>query len=67
LFFSYPLDLKLESNSDQIVVAFGQRDGIHVGYVVLSINGKAVNGKKLEDGRNAFEVHIECLSILLRI
>ncbi|CAK8698187.1 unnamed protein product [Clavelina lepadiformis] len=54
--FSYPLDIKLDLQSDQISVVFGQRDGIRVGYVVLSVNGKTVNGRKLEDGSDAIEL-----------
>nr|CAB3267227.1 trafficking protein particle complex subunit 4-like [Phallusia mammillata] len=53
--FSYPLDLKLEAYSDQVSVVFGQRDGIQVGHVVLAVNGKQTNGRKLEDGNDVIE------------
>uniref|UniRef100_A0A8C2FXT5 Uncharacterized protein n=1 Tax=Cyprinus carpio TaxID=7962 RepID=A0A8C2FXT5_CYPCA len=36
------LDLVLKIHDDK-VVSFGQRDGIRVGYAVLSINGVGVN------------------------
>lgn len=29
--FSYPLDIKLQIENKKIIVAFGQRDGIHGG------------------------------------
>lgn len=44
--FSYPLDLKLAYINNRIVVTFGQRDGIRVGYSVLAINGESLNGRK---------------------
>lgn len=54
--FSYPLDLKLEAQSDGICVVFGQRDGIKVGHVVLAVNGKAAQGARLEDGTDILKV-----------
>jgi len=53
--FSYPLELKLEAKSDGVCVVFGQRDGIKVGHVVMSVNGKNAQGKKLEDGTDVLE------------
>jgi hypothetical protein len=47
--FSYPLDLRLEFINQRIVVTFGQRDGIKVGYAVLAINGESLNGRKVGD------------------
>lgn len=44
--FSYPLDLKLAYINNRITVTFGQRDGIRVGYSVLSINGESLTGRK---------------------
>ena len=37
-------------------VSFGQRDGIKQGHVVMSINGKQAQGRKLIDGSDIFEV-----------
>ncbi|XP_026752055.1 trafficking protein particle complex subunit 4 [Galleria mellonella] len=54
--FGFPLDLKLQYENKKVVVAFGQRDGINVGHVLLSINGAPVNGRTLEDGKDVFEV-----------
>lgn len=54
--FSYPLDLKLVVENKKIVVSFGQRDGIMVGHVLNAVNGTAVNGTQLEDGRDAMEI-----------
>ena len=44
--FSYPLDLKLAYTNNRIVVTFGQRDNIRVGYSILSINGENLVGRK---------------------
>ncbi|KAM3959577.1 trafficking protein particle complex subunit 4-like protein Trs23 [Aphomia sociella] len=54
--FGYPLDLKLQYENKKVVVAFGQRDGINVGHVLLSVNGALVNGRTIEDGKDVFEV-----------
>nr|ADO95152.1 trafficking protein particle complex subunit 4 [Antheraea yamamai] len=54
--FGYPLDIKLQYENKKIVVAFGQRDGINVGHVLLSVNGSPVNGRTMEDGRDVFDV-----------
>ena len=56
LYCSYPLDLKLDAQSDQISVVFGQRDGIKVGHVVMSVNGRPVIGRKFDDGTDVMEV-----------
>nr|XP_002126416.1 trafficking protein particle complex subunit 4-like [Ciona intestinalis] len=53
--FSYPLDLKLEPQTDYVTVVFGQQDGIKVGHVILSVNGKPANGRKLQDGSDVME------------
>ncbi|XP_054714644.1 trafficking protein particle complex subunit 4-like [Uloborus diversus] len=54
--FSYPLELVLEYTNNRTMVTFGQIDTIKVGHIVLSINGIPVIGKKLNDGRDVFEV-----------
>ncbi|XP_071478692.1 trafficking protein particle complex subunit 4-like [Diadema setosum] len=54
--FSYPLELTLKIMDERVVVAFGQRDGIRVGHTVLAVNGEAVKGRQLEDGREVLEV-----------
>ncbi|KAL5280632.1 TRAPPC4 family protein [Megaselia abdita] len=55
--FSYPLDLVLDYNDPKNVsVIFGQKDGISVGHVLLSVNGSSTSGHTLEDGRNIKEV-----------
>jgi len=47
--FSYPLDIKLEYINQRLTVSFGQRDGIKVGYALLSVNGQPITGRKLGD------------------
>ncbi|KAI8422109.1 hypothetical protein MSG28_006032 [Choristoneura fumiferana] len=54
--FGFPLDIKLQYENKKIVVVFGQRDGINVGHVLLSVNGSPVSGRTTEDGRDVFEV-----------
>jgi len=54
--FNFPLDIKLNYENKKIVVAFGQRDGIYVGHVLTAINGIAVTGRELEDGRDILEM-----------
>ncbi|XP_050089046.1 trafficking protein particle complex subunit 4 [Anopheles aquasalis] len=54
--FSYPLDIALDYETKKVCVAFGQRDGINVGHVLIGINGVLVTGTLLEDGRDAREV-----------
>ncbi|XP_067009550.2 trafficking protein particle complex subunit 4 [Anabrus simplex] len=54
--FSYPLDIKLNYENKKIVVAFGQRDGINVGHVLLAVNGIPVTARQLDDGRDVFDV-----------
>lgn len=54
--FSYPLDIKLTYENKKIVVVFGQRDGIMVGHVLISVNGIPVTGRQLDDGRDVFEI-----------
>ncbi|XP_023027801.1 trafficking protein particle complex subunit 4-like protein Trs23 [Leptinotarsa decemlineata] len=53
--FSYPLDIKLRVENKKIVVEFGERDGIHVGHVLYSINGIGVTGQQMDDGQDALE------------
>lgn len=47
--FGYPLELKLQEQTDGVSVIFGQRDGIRVGHIVLAINGKPVRGCKVDE------------------
>ncbi|GBP84967.1 Trafficking protein particle complex subunit 4 [Eumeta japonica] len=54
--FSYPLDIKLQYENKKVVVVFGQRDGINVGHVLLSINGTPVTGRTTDDGKDVFEI-----------
>lgn len=46
--FSYPLDFVLKPSQKGVCVEFGQRDGIKVGHVILSINGIPVRGNKID-------------------
>lgn len=46
--FSYPLDFVLKPGQKGAQVEFGQRDGIKVGHTILSINGIAVRGNKID-------------------
>ena len=48
--FGYPLGIVLKEVDDKVVVTFGEKDGIKVGYSLLSVNGQNVNGKMLADG-----------------
>ncbi|KAH0950008.1 hypothetical protein HN011_000400 [Eciton burchellii] len=54
--FNYPLDIKLNYENKKVMVAFGQRDGINVGHVLTSVNGTAITGRELEDGRDILEM-----------
>lgn len=54
--FNFPLDIKLNYENKKVVVVFGQRDGINVGHVLTAVNGVAVAGRELEDGRDALEM-----------
>lgn len=54
--FNFPLNIKLNYENKKIVVAFGQKDGIHVGHVLTAVNGNAVTGRDLEDGRDILEI-----------
>ncbi|CAH2236523.1 jg8007 [Pararge aegeria aegeria] len=54
--FGFPLDIKLEYENKKVVVVFGQRDGINVGHVLLSVNGSPVSGRTTEDGRDVFDI-----------
>ncbi|XP_061703768.1 trafficking protein particle complex subunit 4 [Cydia pomonella] len=54
--FGFPLDIKLQYENKKVVVVFGQRDGINVGHVLLSVNGSAVTGRTTEDGRDVFTI-----------
>ncbi|XP_066984851.1 trafficking protein particle complex subunit 4 [Macrobrachium rosenbergii] len=54
--FSYPLEVKLDVQNRNIVVAYGQRDGIKVGHTLVAVNGIKVTGTQMDDGRNALKV-----------
>ncbi|XP_011158600.1 trafficking protein particle complex subunit 4 [Solenopsis invicta] len=54
--FNFPLNIKLNYENKKIVVAFGQKDGIHVGHVLTAVNGIAITGRELEDGRDILEM-----------
>lgn len=54
--FSYPLEFKLANENKRIVVSYGQRDGIIVGHVLMSVNGVTVNGQQLDDGRDVLKL-----------
>ncbi|XP_012526781.1 trafficking protein particle complex subunit 4 [Monomorium pharaonis] len=54
--FNFPLNIKLNYENKKIVVAFGQRDGIHVGHILTAVNGIAITGRELEDGRDVLEM-----------
>ncbi|XP_045494872.1 trafficking protein particle complex subunit 4 [Colias croceus] len=54
--FGFPLDIKLQYENKKVVVVFGQRDGINVGHVLLSVNGSPVTGRTTEDGKDVFEL-----------
>lgn len=54
--FNFPLNIKLNYENKKIVVAFGQKDGIHVGHVLTAVNGTAITGRDLEDGRDILEM-----------
>lgn len=54
--FNFPLDIKLSYENKKVVVVFGQRDGINAGHVLTAVNGVAVTGRELEDGRDVLEM-----------
>ncbi|XP_012061605.1 PREDICTED: trafficking protein particle complex subunit 4 [Atta cephalotes] len=54
--FNFPLNIKLNYENKKVVVAFGQKDGIHVGHVLTAANGIAITGRELEDGRDILEM-----------
>ncbi|KAK4292872.1 hypothetical protein Pmani_034391 [Petrolisthes manimaculis] len=54
--FSFPLEIKLELQNRNVVVSYGQRDGIKVGHQLAAINGVKVTTAQLEDGRDAMQV-----------
>ena len=44
------MDIQLAEQN--IVLAFGGRDGIQIAHTLLTVNGVLVNGTGLEDGRD---------------
>jgi len=54
--FSFPMDITLQQQNKRIVVAFGHRDGIRVGMVLLAVNGLPVTGIELESGQDVLEM-----------
>jgi hypothetical protein len=53
--YSYPLDIMLKFENKRVSVAFGERDGVCMGHVLLTVNGQALNYDKLPDGTGVFE------------
>jgi len=54
--YSYPLDIQLKFENKRVQVAFGERDGVCIGHVLLAVNGEPLTYKELPDGRDVFEV-----------
>jgi hypothetical protein len=54
--YSYPLDIQLKYENKRVVVAFGERDGVCIGHVLLAVNGLPLTYKDLPDGKDVFEV-----------
>ncbi len=48
--------MKLKLENKRIVVAYGERDGVYIGHVLLAVNGQQLNGDSLPDGKNVLEV-----------
>ncbi|KAF6210158.1 hypothetical protein GE061_013260 [Apolygus lucorum] len=55
VFNKHPIDLKLVNENKKVVVSFGHRDGVAIGHVLTFLNGIAVTGSQLDDGRDVFE------------
>lgn len=53
--FSYPLEVKVDVQNRNIVVSYGQRDGIKVGHTLVAVNGIKVTGTQMDDGQNAMK------------
>lgn len=54
--FSFPLDIQLIEQNKKVVVAFGQKDGIHAGNTLLAVNGVPVNGTTMEGGKDVIQL-----------
>ncbi|XP_034242524.1 trafficking protein particle complex subunit 4 [Thrips palmi] len=54
--YSFPLEHKLVYQNKQVVVAFGQRNGVNVGHLLLAVNGFPVNGRTIEEDKNPRDV-----------
>ena len=54
--YSYPLDIQLKYENKRVQVAFGERDGVCIGHVLLAVNGQEVKYKELPDGRDVLEL-----------
>lgn len=54
--YSFPLEYKLTYQNKQVVVTYGQRNGVMVGHVLLGVNGSTVNGRTIEDEKNVRDV-----------
>lgn len=50
------MDIKLKFENKRVTVAFGERDGICMGHVLMTVNGQALNYDKLPDGTGILEV-----------
>ena len=55
--YGYPLDIQLKFENKRVCVAFGERDGVCIGHVLLAVNGQPLTYKDLPDGKDVFEVN----------
>lgn len=53
--FSYPLGLVLEEVDRYVVVKYGEKHGIQVGFSLISLNGQPVTNRCLPDGTSAMK------------
>ncbi|KRX89765.1 Trafficking protein particle complex subunit 4 [Trichinella pseudospiralis] len=53
--FNYPIDIKLQLIDSRPTVAFGERNGVNVGYIVTEVNGRPVRtGGRVESAPGIF-------------
>ncbi|KRZ61062.1 Trafficking protein particle complex subunit 4, partial [Trichinella nativa] len=53
--FNYPIDIKLQLIDSRPTVAFGERNGVNVGYIVTEVNGRPVaSGGRVESAPGMF-------------
>ncbi|VEL18384.1 unnamed protein product [Protopolystoma xenopodis] len=55
--YNYPLPFTFKMHDGYLIVDFGAKDEIKIGYAVLSINGIPAKGAILEDGREILQVY----------